>query len=275
MLTKTESTALLRYLARGLKNNTISKAHGRQLMDLATKVRQHYKVGKQATNYLRFNLFQKPDRFKLLELSQNSDLYSSVPDNLKKIYMSLLRDSRGRENVLHSLQKRVAKNLYNDFYNKNLKRAPDFGFYRTVATPLQGLLKNPANKVISKGTFNSQKVDPYRRGFAGKDANIFGDLFIAKYSKGDRASQFITAYPQVAAAAYSNHHPGSIVIEYDLSKLRELSARNKSLPLMWGPHQAYDGIFDRLKTRLKYGGTRRSPNTEAKDKAPYYQTIAL
>ena len=153
--------------------------------------------------------------------------------------------------------------------------------HRTVGTPLQGLLKNPANKVISKGTFNSQKVDPYRRGFAGKDANTFGEYFLKKDdSPSSRRSQFITAYPQIAggyAGGYNRQGTSSdIILEYDMTKLRDKSAPgwpHKTSPLVWTPHQATDSSpSGRQKLHFKYGSTG---NNKQWSWRPYYQTIAV
>ena len=319
MLTKTESTALLRHLYKGLKNNTISKAHGRQLMDLAEKVRSQYKASKNITD--KVQSFFRPTK-SLWDKQIDFDSRIDVPDSIKKKYLSFLQNNKQRD-----LELRHIKNFYSDgripewdkekylsllqYFKKregssrllqnSMKRAMQRALkqeakeqaqrryspkilHRTVGTPIQDLLKNPANKVISKGTFNGQKVDPYRRGFAGKDANTFGEYFIKKddapYS---RRSQLITAYPQIAGGYTGGYNFGQargpvsdIVLEYDMTKLRDKSAPGwppKRSPLVWTPHQAIDAApSSRQKMHFKYGSTG---NNKEWSGLPYYQTIAV
>ena len=86
MLTKTESTALLRYLARGLKNNTLSKAHGRQLMGLAGKIRNQRNLSKDITDSLNsfFGPTNRQASAKLYGLERGRYSNVTIPDKLKK-----------------------------------------------------------------------------------------------------------------------------------------------------------------------------------------------
>lgn len=248
-------------------------------MDLASRIRLDNSEAKVADRaaYKLVKMFTRDAKDAAavggVKRSQLRDRINQILPIDQVVLDNAIKQSIGARLLAHNknfnpqvLRQAVSKKL--NSYIQNYSRLPikDPTFSYAKATPLQDLLKNPANKVISKGTFNGQKVDPYRRGFAGKDASEFSDLFIDKLNIGQ--VNYISAYPEVAGG-YAAQHPDDIVLQYDMSKLRDVN----KMPLMWGPHQSINNRFKIIKNRAN------TPEFFDQHKGwsgrPYYQTVSI
>ena len=308
MLTKTESTALLRYLARGLKNNTISKAHGRQLMDLAGKIRADYrKVPKGMSSFTeRFIKDVQKDHknwFDLLEEGSQQFNFQNMlkPKNTKQVLKQIYANRAYNQYIKNGYSQDTAYNIYQnvkrgidtfgqhlnpDFYRElsfitqDLKKPqvaafinnlrhnqrpvqPFLSMARTKATPIQQLLKNPKNRALSQGKFNTLKIDPTRYGYRATSAQTYGTSAIDSSSMPRGYYQYISPDPTVPKI-YNKRDPNNIIIQYDTRKLRD----DVGLPLLPKTDQyVLTKRWDRIKNP--------DPFDQLKTKGPYYQMVAV
>ena len=269
MLTKTESTALLRYLARGLKNNTISKAHGRQLMDLAGNIRKDSITRKLPKGLSKWT--QTAIDTLLQTTNKDRNVRSDITDIFRRRFYDLKDVQKDLENnpgLLNTIQNIVK--------NKNRHRGV-VSLARTVATPTKQLLNNPKNKIISQGTFlGGINQRPYQTLYSGVSASGFGNRLIDTRR---RSVQFLTAKPGIATqygGGYTNS-PDSLIIAYNYNKLRD----DRGLPLLPTPQLGVGDRFSRLQGVLShkspyYGRPIPIGNKTRYDLSeyPYYQYVA-
>ena len=269
MLTKTESTALLRYLWKGLNNGTINKAHGRQLMDLAGKIR-----GDSIPRSLPKGLSRWTQTAidTLLHTTKDGALRADITDLLRQKFYDLKdvrKDFENNPGLIDTIQ--------NIIKNQN-RPGGVVSLARTVATPTKQLLNNPKNKIISQGTFlGGIRQRPYQTLYSGVSASGFGNRLIDTRWKG---AQFLTAKPGVATqygGVYTNS-PDSLIVAYNYNKLRD----DRGLPLLptpqLGSYYRFTRLRDVLSHKSSYYGRPIPIGSKTRydlSETPYYQYVAF